>query len=369
MKSLCPLPWSSLFVETNGIQKICCRSSLEINTKDFDFNHNEINKIRLKILNNEFPKSCSYCYQSEKHNGPSLRKDALKSHPNSFVNNLKSITNNDGSTSQFPFSLSLVVGNKCNLKCIMCMPQCSSMWFKETFPGKENEYDWTKDEEYFNKVLEFVKKSSENNNGIVIWISGGEFTLNKNVEKLFQYVIDNDLSNISFDLLSNGTSMPSKMEKLLESISTRLNISIDAVGEKNDFIRKYSNFNNIEKNIEKVKHLIDSIYITITSVNILDIDEIVLWCDEKGFKTHFEIAYGPHHHLNPLLLPEEVREFAAKKLTSLSNLKHTNSNDVQGLAEKLRSGKVDYYQFEKFKNIYLKNDGFLELFFQWKKFV
>lgn len=380
MDNFCPLPWSSTFIDTKGSQHICCRSSISLPPKTIDFNHEEIRKVRLQILNGDFPESCSYCYKAEKNGGPSLRKDSLENQKNVSFNYVKSRTNKEGFVTIEPFDYSLIVGNKCNLKCAMCIPECSSQWFFEKNPKETyNPFDWTSDNKFVNKIIKYIISGSENNDSIYVWISGGEFTINQSVhyilDELSKYNLENN-NNIYLQLLSNGTTLSKKLESLIRKFNVRFNFSIDGIGEKNNYIRYPSKFSVIEKNINKVKDLVDKIFITISSINVFYIDEIIEWCERNNFKTHFEIVYGPAQYLNPTTLPKNVRKYAVYKLQRYIDrkikFKCTEIKDLERVINSLKNSNNHSHISIFYPALEIDKDrgaNLLEIFPDWKRFL
>lgn len=191
----CPRPWTSTFVDSNGQQSICCRCSVSIPTKTLDFNHEQVRKVRLQMLNNEVPESCSYCTNVEKSGATSLRKYTLEYEELKFEQ-AKAATDETGKTTLIPTNHDIVLGNKCNLRCMTCTPTSSSAWVEDwdfITQGKKNDYfsivpvkgklkllpdiyDWPSDQGYIDSIWESIKESGKRGKSNV-WFSGGEATL------------------------------------------------------------------------------------------------------------------------------------------------------------------------------------------------
>lgn len=384
----CPLPWNTVYISSIGMQTICCRTESIKLKNTYDFNHDQIRHVRLDILNNKIPEACSYCKLVEDDHGiSSLRQHSINNNPNidrSFVSN---ITDNNGNVSTTPTQYNLVFGNICNLKCMMCMPWCSSRWIEDwdTITNKQDRvlYDpmymrdklnlnWYKDETYFNKIVEAINTGDERKG---IFCSGGEVLINPWFKTFLEKI--SNKNNIYLEILSNGTVMTEPMEKLLRTIPNLImNYSIDAIGIRNDYIRFGSRFEDIEKNTNKMKDILGQIFITVSSVNILNIDEIIQWCEDRGYRTHFEIVYGPLRYLCPLTLPDKFRLYAIEKLSKYLdgvNLKYTKKEDVENLISMLRNKvSVETISIRDFLDLIQKFDRtrktkFIKAFPDWKK--
>ena len=107
------------FQATHRGHRICCASKNVTSDSINDFWHSDyIKNVRSKMLKGEYVKECTSCYQSEEQGQISLR--------NHYNNRYKDFSENN-----LPTALDLDFSNLCNLKCIMCGPDRSSMWAKE----------------------------------------------------------------------------------------------------------------------------------------------------------------------------------------------------------------------------------------------
>ena len=385
MSFFCPLPWVAVYIDINGQQKICCRSTVDIPKQTLDFNHDSIRKVRLQLLQGKIPETCSYCVNAEQHNGPSLRKNAILFNPNITIESVGEVTDSNGMVSKVPLNYSLIMGNRCNLRCMMCMPECSSSWHEDwiAITGRNlpvfvsDTFSWVDDKKFINDIFLSLQESVKvNNEPTILWFSGGEVFLNPLFSKLLEKLVNDGLqTKCNISILSNGTTLSYSLEELIRKFPLlKIQFSIDGIGVKNDYIRYPSKFSVIERNITRVADLVDTIYITVSSPNVLDIDEIINWCEDREFKTHFEIVYGPLAELSPVLLPQQIRNLAIRKLERIlhRNLRHTKPNNIQSLINKLTLSQTKIH-LPKFWELIDKfdkrrNTNFLDIFPEWKRF-
>ena len=176
-------------------------------------------------------------------------------------------------------------------------------------------------------------------------------------------------------VLSNGSSISPSLEELMRKLNLKISFSIDAFGDKNDYIRFPSKFSVIEKNVLRFKDILFRIFITISSVNVLDVGEIIEWCERNEVQTHFDVVLVPITCLSPLTLPRNIRVFAAKKLKDLmrKNLKYTDPNLLESFVRSLLSSyeRPDMKEFwstiKRFDD--RRGTNFLETFPSWKRFA
>lgn len=186
-------------------------------------------------------------------------------------------------------SLQFAISNYCNISCLMCTPKLSTTWqnilkddkklakyFEDCTTVKTFDISQIK-----NSDLQHLKR---------ITITGGEPLTSPILLKLINELGSRiDLSNVAIDINSNGT----KVEVLYNDIwkkfkSVKINLSIDAMGKLNDFIRLGSDWNQILQNyyIIKEKNFKLSICPTIFALNINSISELYNFFNNDTFTPH-----------------------------------------------------------------------------------
>ena len=121
----CPAPWTSLYVAPSGQIENCCLSKNNIGNINQDSIQQSIGgtantKVKQMMLDGERVKGCNQCYnQTGKH---TLRHHFLQQYSSlgdDFYSNI------DNFKLKY---LDLRWNNTCNLACIYCGPECSSLW-------------------------------------------------------------------------------------------------------------------------------------------------------------------------------------------------------------------------------------------------
>jgi len=122
---ICAAPWSHLYMDTGGLVRPCCTHDIvygDSNTtsiKDI-WNSSEIIKFRKNLLAGVKQEGCKFCYQQEKHTGQSLRTGL-----NDKYGNLMSRNPTPDMVIKY---LDIRSSNLCNMACIMCGSEYSSLW-------------------------------------------------------------------------------------------------------------------------------------------------------------------------------------------------------------------------------------------------
>ena len=144
-RSFCFLPWINLETYQEGVLRLCCyttswggdchwqeRYHPVTHRIEHMLNTDSFRRIRLQMLNGEYPVECSRCYEEEKKGLSSPRQFLPKNVP--FIYTFEDAvrdTKPDGSIDVNLRSVVLRFGNTCNLACRICNPYNSSRWEKE----------------------------------------------------------------------------------------------------------------------------------------------------------------------------------------------------------------------------------------------
>ena len=163
------------------------------------------------FLAGEKPAECNTCWVKEDNGGQSRRTFTNRMYKEFDYDKAVQVTDVDGTTTQMPIYWDLRFGNLCNLKCVMCGPQSSSMWYKDwakvhstdhfydsgtkinmsdgskqNRKDRESDYDWW-ESEHFWEQLDTHKEQLQH-----VYLVGGEPMLVEPHYKFLQKLIDSD---------------------------------------------------------------------------------------------------------------------------------------------------------------------------------
>ena len=264
-KTYCAFPFNGFQINARGM-RLCCGSKKFLDTTPTEFwSGDYINSVRKDMKNNVNIVDCQNCYDAE------IKKSlSLRNHYNSKFKNIYTDTS--------PTTIDLDFSNLCNLKCIMCSSSRSSQWAKEDNPSVKNNGVWAIDK---NKIDNLCKISDKLEH---ITIQGGEPSLIPEYSYYFEYLINNSIAkNIDLDCISNLTNINNKFFSQLQYFKkVNINVSLDAYGTHNNYIRYPSDFLQIEKNIYK---LIDTnmqinLQISLQTLSMFNFYEYLLWIND-----------------------------------------------------------------------------------------
>jgi len=243
----CPLPFNHMNIHPNGNVGICCVSKMDgpnsgfIRNKNIMmnlkkdklediYNSDSYTKIRDDMLNGKYPEACEGCYKIEQHGGRSRRQVELRRWGEYTEPKLEFID--------------LRLSNLCNLKCMMCYPDSSSLlaadytkWSdKLPFMSKNNaEYELF---QWFNEdIVEQLKKHKDSLK--YLYINGGEPFIMPIQWKLLEKLIDWGVAkNIHISYNTNCSTYNESFSEYWKHFKVvTVGCSVDAVGDKNRFIR------------------------------------------------------------------------------------------------------------------------------------
>ena len=316
-KTFCPLPWIHLATRPNGDVRVCCTANasgageeddktaglvkqdgVAMNLRDHTieqvWNSEHMRRTRLQMLNGEIPASCRKCFHEESKGIISKRnwetevwKERLD------IDTIVEQTKDDGSLPvNIPY-FDLRLGNVCNLKCVMCSPHDSSSWIKEwklIYPKYTNEdlkrdqswnenfdYTWYKKGSFLESMKDQAQHIKE------LYFAGGEPLMIPEHYNILQFMVDEGYAkDCCLRYNSNGTELNEKLFVLWSKFKeVTFNFSIDAYGDKNDYIRYPSEWNTIAKNLKTLDGSGNNIVINIAAavqlLNLPYINELASW--------------------------------------------------------------------------------------------
>lgn len=393
-KTFCVLPWMHSFINTSGEYQICCSSDsfdnkirksdgreLTINnnvTENEVLNSETLISVRKAMLEGQWPEACTRCKNTEEGGGCSPRQKE-NAHFEKLHQELIDNTNTLGVlVNPKILSLDYRLGNSCNLSCAMCSPHYSKSlitnWNKISL-DKINEQDLSKlKHSNWENTAEIVEKFSRISNELIhLHFAGGEPFVNNQVENLLKVAINNKISeNIELSFNTNLTRIPSWTNEVFNKFkSVNLYCSIDAIGGLGEYIRRGSNWTDIDKNLKYIDlnfsklNLKECIVnVTVQAQNIYKIDEIFDYL--KQFQNISKSPYLTNlyypSYLSTQILDKKVKELVEIKLGTIKGNSEVNKN-IAEIISFMNSGfsfgeNMKFYKFTKRLDSFSKNKLF-----------
>lgn len=310
----CPLPFYHLAIRPNGRVFPCCVFKWDSVPEDFNindpnvFNHPFLESIREKMRKGETVDGCSNCYQNEKNTGNSTRTY--------FLNRADEFGWSNAPTNDIKITyLDLALSNTCNNKCRMCNADLSTSWYSDwkalgrSIP-KGILHQETVLENYDFTEMKFIK------------LIGGEPLMEQ--LKFIDVLKRCNRKQLSILLTTNVTLTPNDelLSLLKECKDVKINLSIDAYGSLNDFLRKGSKWAKTVENIEwfsknfPEEHAI-RVHGVVSLYNVNKIDELYYFLNQNYPK--IELGYvlvDSPDWMSVKHLPENAKQVIRNKIES-----------------------------------------------------
>lgn len=380
-KTFCILPWIHFATRPNGDMRLCCSANasgagenhtvgLVKNEKGQPANfgretpmsawNNEYMKdVRLTMLEGKIPASCSKCIAEESRGVASKRiwetgswmEDGID------VEELIKQTEEDGTVPEKLVYLDLRLGHTCNLKCVMCSPHDSSQWVSDhkkmypLFQAKELKEQMSWDRKEFNNKWhenpDFWKEMyAQIPNLKQVYFAGGEPLMIREHKWFLEEIIRQGYADkILVRYNTNGLLVNDEIIELWKKFKkVKVGFSIDAVGDRNYYIRYPSDWDTIERNLHKLDNTPDNIQVSIaTAIQILNIKHLAdfaKWKITQNFKkvnlentvggiqagggiVNMHLLYIPTF-LSIRLLPAEDKAAVRRSFAELATWLHEN---------------------------------------------
>ena len=325
--SFCVLPWMHIQYKPNGQPKLCCRHDILKERKEFDvlteeqketntdlvklFPIREEATIQKTTLEDAFfgeywdaarqntitgrsISGCHKCYKEEQNEGEVSTSMRLGS----------SILYNGGYLHKRPKYekpqidfLEVGFGNYCNLACLTCNSTLSTTWNQDEIELNKVANDNVK-RLVFPKLdnIKFVPDAETLKTLRVIKFTGGEPMINPEFIKFIELVCEQGHpEQISLEIYTNCSYIPSP--KLLENLTKfeaiQMNLSVDAYGTVNDYVRFGSQWTGdtrqtvsnaidfwltVGKQHENISIIMST---TLSALNIFEIPKLMTWWMNK----------------------------------------------------------------------------------------
>ena len=377
-KTACPLMWMSQSLRANGDIRICCQAQHGptggickdeegnvLNARNSDLNNARnsplAKEVRRTMMNGEWHEECRRCRTEEESGMMSRRMLENKIWIKGGFNQLKDDdkfswkyllenTDNNGTINTDAIDnrfFDLRFGNLCNLKCRMCGPTDSNMWYddqaklwgdtykdshgivkliknnKGKYEPEENVYNWHESETYWKQMEAFIPEIKK------LYIVGGEPLMIDQHYTFLQKCVDRGYAkDIIVEYNSNITNIPQRAWDIWKHFyCIGIGASIDAVGELNRYIRYPSNFDKIWENLQKLSVAEGTFKIwyatTINVYNILHLPKMLEFIIKNQLKNvnddNLKPLMAPHPlhgptFLNVRMLPLPVKQEVEKRL-------------------------------------------------------
>jgi hypothetical protein len=255
------------------------------------------------MLEGNIPKSCTKCFEEESKGVASKRMWETVDwiHQGIDIPELIKQTKEDGTVPEKLVYLDLRLGHTCNLKCVMCSPHDSSQWVgdhKKLYPifqakelkeqmawnRKEFNNKWHENPDFWKEMYAQIPNLKQ------VYFAGGEPLMIREHKWFLEEIIRQGYADkILIRYNTNGLLVDDEIIELWKKFKkVKVGFSIDAVGDRNYYIRYPSDWDTIERNLHKLDNTPDNIQVSIaTAIQILNIKHLpdfAKWKIQQKFK-------------------------------------------------------------------------------------
>jgi organic radical activating enzyme len=339
----CSAPWEGMFINPDGDFRFCCSGQVgsigNLNKNSLqELLDGPVKRVQDDMLTKGYSDYCTNCVESENKSGKSLRECFSKD-----------FTNVD-TTKFIPKQLDIRWRNTCQLRCGYCNSEWSSAYAQwEGKNYKVSEINWQTD------VLNHVNEYG--NLHVVNFLGGEPLLLKENVD-LINMMPDHIRASVVTNLsLDDIESLP-VYQKLIKRQTSWL-VSLDAIGNKFEYIRRNAKWNVTQANYERLyndlpKDSSAGLHITYCIQSAFSLVEVFDWLysidpDPNNNTTFPSVLLGPKE-FSIYSFPSEFKLKAIEELDAVMS-KHGDfinqrtidfiSNTKQSLLDSLESYEKD----------------------------
>jgi len=320
--SFCAYPWMHFANRSDGSVNLCCSDYGKASEKGQPvklgqesvqeiWNSEYHRQARVDFLSGRRRDECRRCYFEEDMGLESMRQWALRAYENEIEEAsrrgvFKKTLEDGGATSESPSQFDLMLGNKCNLECNMCDTVTSSRlnksmtevatreagsaetqkFLKEFYqltPRDQKAFDWIDNAEVWNDL--YARAASIRK----ICITGGEPTLIPQVPELIRHLLEkSDPSQIDVTTSTNAMVYNPELMTVMNDprwLGSNLQVSIDGIGETQEYIRYQSRWETVWKNFEKIcthRNINITVNFVLQAYNIENLLPFLSWMSGQG---------------------------------------------------------------------------------------
>jgi MoaA/NifB/PqqE/SkfB family radical SAM enzyme len=340
-KKYCAAPWRSLHLNFEGQIKTCCAGDPHLlgnhdtGTIEEILSSEKLKEIKSTLLTGVLHKEyCKNCIRREDITGISERQ---------WHN--QSAKDFDITTAEFndhkPGLIDIRWNNTCNLACNYCTEYFSTKWARIKKVGKNENI-----KDQYTKIINYIEQNKEHVREVAL--VGGEPLMMKENNALLDLLPDNVLITVISNMTIDFDTFPVP-KKLLQRSRVGWSMSFDNIGDRFEYVRWGSSWNQLDTNVTKVsdhlrvsKHYggIQSVYNIYNCTRLIELKEYAI---SKGIQITWQVVYGDQ--LDPTQHNESVRKLAIDEIEKYK-LKfpsaHTDINFLNGIKKQLVTGNTGY---------------------------
>lgn len=302
-----------------------------------------MNALRQDLGNGVAHDSCQRCWTEEKAGKTSLRQIYNSEWQDLVTDPVQDV----------PVTFDIKLGNLCNLRCVMCHPGSSSRIASERIthqqqfdqldflpPLLDRDYSQWPRSEQFAQWCQILERARH------LKFTGGEPLINPYLQQVLDQVPNP--SQVKINIVTNGTVVNDRLlSRLGEFQEVWFTVSIDALGERYDYIRDGADWLEVEKNLDRFARLSNTIFIvnvTVQYLNAWHLADVIDMIDRRGWRLN-PIFLATPRYLSVNSLPDNVKQQALARLRGYHSV--SNADQVSSTINFIEQSSHDPHAHEQ----------------------
>jgi radical SAM protein with 4Fe4S-binding SPASM domain len=352
-EKFCSVPWLQVHTEPDGKIFPCCYYSHKSEHQLGNWNLNRISDtfqgekwsaLRKQFLDGESPAACSRCWREEDSGIVSMRQ-RFNSRYSNFPNynheqhydkfkDIRQFGNEDGTVGDIKLAtIDLIFNNLCNFKCRSCGPGCSTSWISDTIKlnGGAAEKLLTNSQITHMKddlldLIDMIDPSTE------VHFSGGEPMMQQEHYEFLKLLIEKGETKVKIRYNTNLSVYQLKNYNAFELLQHFNNVfiigSVDAMGEKGEYIRKGFNWERAlewvsicKSYLPNADYGISAVYSLFNAEAAIDLhryiceSELFTKATGEKFSFYLNVLHEPFY-IRTTVLPPKYKEYITEKINN-----------------------------------------------------
>ncbi len=372
--TFCLAPWYSVYVGADGKISPCCYFQTREHRYDQIeeyFVSKKLKKVRQDLLSGVKNTNCDRCWKAEENNGDSLRliynrtiaaatrSPILDQIRNPRLTNIK--------------SFELVLGNLCNLKCVMCYPGLSSQLLAEVNANdslksrynkqySQKDFNWPKSNDFVSWCDKYLPQS------IHIKFTGGEPFIIPWIQDVIDKIPDRQKENCVLHFTSNLTVLNMDLFKKFNKFKeVWLSVSVEGIKDTHEYLRFGHKWKTLEANLRTIQemdipNLILKINHVVQTASYHSIMPMTKYFDNMNLKINPILLKRPMYHHIAALTKESKQSFLDESKDyngeNADFIKYVRSVTEEYIEQDIRLTKLcikDLTKLDKVRNNNFKN--------------
>ncbi|MDZ4846260.1 MAG: radical SAM protein [Chitinophagales bacterium] len=283
-KYICHAPFKSIYLGHHGRAIACCYNRTyflgsypENSIRDIWFGE-KANELREAIKNNDLSKGCNSCLTQI----AAYNFDATKA---------KQYDHSKFNENLFPSTIEFELDNTCNLECVMCSGDYSSLI--RTNREKREPLKSPYDDNFLEQLKEFIPYLEE------VKFYGGEPFLIETYYKIWEMLMKMNPS-VRISVQTNATILNNRVKNILAKTNFHIGVSLDSLQkEVYEKIRINANFDRVMENIDffykycKERNTFFGISACMLRDNWKEMPDFIRFCNERSIPVYFHTIFFP----------------------------------------------------------------------------